>query len=190
MRKYMSSACVLLAAVLVAFAAQSCVGAPGGDAGEDPSYSAPGASYACDGMWQVDGRKNNGVVIVYPGYFIVYDIPYRQLAAKLFEGSVVADVAGSDGNDQLKYVTETTQDGTEVYTVKPKEWRMTATVDGRQCHISMYLSPKTGSADDVSWGFLSKNGVMSLVLCVAQYSVDGGDVQPSSVKLTYTAMRK
>lgn len=189
MRKYISSVCVLFAAMLVAVAAQSCVGAPNGGVDDEPS-SEPVQGLAYDGVWQIGDYRTSGVVVVHSGYFVAFDMPYEMIAARLLGGKEITDVAGSDGNDRLGYVATVTQDGAVVYTIKPKVLHMTATVDGRQRRVSMYLSPQTGSADDMSWGKLSKNGVMSIVLCVAQYAMDGGDVQTSSVKLTFTAMRK
>ena len=180
----------LLAAVLVALAVLSCVGPPLGDGDDDGQYSESVMGLPYEGVWQIDSYKKAGIVIDHQGYFTAFDIPYSMIAAKLFGGKEITSVTGSMGNDRLEYESAVAQDGTVLYTIKPKTMFVTATVDGRQRRVSLYLSPAAGSTDDMSWGRLSKNGVMSLVLCVAQYAMDGGDAQPSSVKLTYTAMRK
>lgn len=188
--KYISSACALLMALLMAAVAQSCIGAPSGDL-DDSQYSEAMQGQGYDGTWQIDDYKKSGIVVVHPGYFTALDMPYRMMAAKLFEGKEIKDVTGSMGNDRLEYVAATAQDGTVLYTIKPKTMFITATVDGWQRRATLYLSPAAGSANDMSWGRLSKNGVMSIVLCVAQYSMDGGDIQRNaSIKFTFTGLRK
>lgn len=187
MHRYISSVCALLVAMLVA---QSCVESPYEGSDGSDSFDAPVVGQAYEGVWQMDDRKENGIVVAYPGYFDALDIPYAWLAANIFAGSDVKGVVGSDAGGRLGYSMATTQDGTTLYTLKPKVWRMTATVDGRNRQVALYMAPQAGGTDDMSWGRISKSGVMSIMLCVTGYSLDGADMQPSVMRLTFTAMRK
>lgn len=160
----------------------------------DPTYSDPSAGsigMMYDGVWKV-GQSDDvqGTVVASASRFETASIPYADIFRHLFPGCEIEDASSPSGSVALPFTVAATADGGLLYSLQPTAWYMTATVDGK-CHsAALTFVPSGSGTDDISWGTLSKAGVLTLILHATAVSIDSGEPSPLSLKIAYTAVRK
>lgn len=177
--------CMVLWVALLSLA--SCLGENSEDISYSPGYFS-GTHY--DGKWDVDGVAGaKADVIAYPHYFYLDGLPYGAILDHVFPGSVIENVEGIDANNRLPFVAMTTSETSQLLSLQPPVWTINATVDGvgHVVHVSFMT---VGSTDVISWGTLTKSGMLTVILRTTAYSVDNGGQHPLSLKITYNATKK
>lgn len=185
--------CVVLAFAIVASVAAavvSCVPAEGDVAGDYTICPEPLVAY--EGKWDIGAEEGlPGVAWIATQGFAFDSIPAASVVRQLFPGSEVAAVASADGGYAwLKCSATQASDNSLLYSAEPSVWRVKARVDGRQRVVGIAFAPRVGSGGDISWGTLSRTGVLTLVLHATSYTVDDGSAAPLAMKLVFTAKRK
>lgn len=180
----------MLAAVTWSFTLLSCTVEDGDQqanlSGSD--YNMSSISYS--GTWDIDGTTvNNACVLVYPSCFALTNIPYDVIIGKLFPSARIT-YAGSDNDVNMAYTAVTASDRSTLYNIQPATWHMSAVIDGVPKNVSLTFMQVPGNNDGMSWGTLSKNGVLTLILHATQYAVNDGQTANTSLKITITAKRQ
>lgn len=143
-----------------------------------------------DGKWDVDGAAGTKTLAVdYGKSFGIAELPYAEVLRILFPGDDV-DIIGVDyENGNVPYSMTVMPDKSILYSLQPNAWGIVANINGVEHRLKISFS-NINSTEKTQWGTLSKNGLLSLVMRVTSYSVDGGSEQQTSIKITFTATRK
>lgn len=153
--------------------------------------SEPSAVY--DGKWTVGSTSGiTGKAVVSDKEFLLYNVPYTEITQQLFQSNNVESAIGSNGtSEKLKFTVTQASDKTLLYSLEPTEWHYSVLVDKKPYNVSLAISPNAPLDNTtISWGTLSKSGVLTLVLHATSYTMNSGETKPVSLKLTFTAKRK
>lgn len=178
--------CMLLAAMIVALV--SCVSR------SDDTADCTGLQYStrtlCNGIWEVDGKHGqNTQMIVMEHYVQIYELPYNDILAHLFEGKTIGNTLGDQANGIIAYRKIANSDGSTTLALAPQAWRINTSIDGEQ-HLVEIMFDSAENSENISWGTISRSGVFTLILHPTSFAIDGGNTQPISMKLKFTATVK
>lgn len=183
--------CAAALALVVVSMLVSCLPSDDGEM-NDSQTECPEPLVAYEGKWDIGAEQGVQDMVWMSAYGFVFDtIPATSVVRQLFPGSEIGTVETADNEyASLKCSATPTSAGSVLYSAEPAVWRVAALIDGRRRVVSIAFSPRAGSDDDMSWGTLSKAGVLTLVLHATSYTVDGGEAVPTAMKLVFTATRK
>lgn len=158
-------------------------------ASSDSNFNMSSISYS--GTWDVEGTTvNNACVQVYPSFFTLTNIPYDVIIGKLFPKALIMYAGNNDNAVNMAYTAVTASDRSTLYNIQPATWHISAVIDGMPRDVSLTFMQVPGNDGDMSWGTLSKNGVLTLILHATQYAVNDGQTVSTSLKITITAKRQ
>lgn len=61
-----------------------------------------------------------------------------------------------------------------------------ASVDGESHKVQLAISPISEGSNELSWGSLSKTGVLTIILHATSATIDDATTRPLSLTLTFT----
>lgn len=180
--------CTVLAAVALALSSCAVDDTSVTDGG--PSYNSPEIGVAYVGKWKAGTlTAADSWVMVFDRYFQVGSMPCGEVLAQLFPGKAITDARCDAGSGRLTYVSAEPNANSTLYSLQPTSLGMTADIDGVPCSVRLAIAPVMGSDDYMSWGSLSRTGVLTIILHATSYTVNGGEAQPLELKLTFTGKR-
>lgn len=153
--------------------------------------SDPSATY--EGKWTVGSTSGiTGMAVVSDKEILLYNVPYTEITQQLFQTNNVESAKGSNStNEKLRFTVTQASDNTMLYSLEPTEWHFSVLVDKKPYSVSIAISPNAPLDNTtISWGTLSKAGVMTLVLHATSYTINSGETNPVSLKIVFTAKRK
>lgn len=143
------------------------------------------------GTWNVDGQSPvDAEAVVYGDSIHFSSLPCKEIVQGLYPDAMVAEASAVRSCQRLGYSMTSTSDGAVLYLMMPESWSISANVDGRQRDINIWFCMNAAQQDKVSWGTLSRNNILTVILHATSFSVDGGAQQPMELKLTYKARRQ
>lgn len=189
-------AILVLAATAVALLTVSC-------AQDDESSQRWGASNMSsseavyEGKWSLGMASGwQGVAAIdmrdsSTGVFRLRGVPRAEIVRQFFpDGSVVPAADYFSMIVESQFVVTSTSDNTLLYMLQPAVWNIPVLVGDKPGTLGLNISSQSQGDDDLSWGTLSKSGVLTLVIHVTSYQLDGGGQVPSALKMVFTATRK
>lgn len=191
MRKYTPiRTAIPLVAVALALCATACGDTPDGDTYR--SYNSVTASVMTfAGQWKIGSQTNQrSTMTIYPNYLAFSQLPYMAILQEIFADAASVAITADDSNSRIPYKATTTDDGSILYTVQAMTWNLHVEADDKPHDIQIIVAPKAGNADDTSWGTLSGTGVLTVILHVTAYRMDGQAAVTMPMRLTYTATRQ
>lgn len=183
---------IALAAFVLAVVASLAACSVDDDAMSGDNYMMDsGSSAIYDGKWDVGTEHGvQGTVRVVAGEFLLDGAAHAAVARQLFPGGTAGSVTSSNDVESLSFSVARTSDNSLLYSIKPFIWSFTLLSGGLPRTASVAFSPRVGTSDGMSWGTLSKAGVLTIVLHATSYTIGDGDTEPVDLKLTFTGKRK
>ncbi len=178
--------------VCTVLALASCSPVEDGLAYAGDNTSCPEPTVAYEGKWTVgDVQSASGTAWLSTRQLLLDDVPYADIIRQLMPNSDITSAKKTyDGDNVLKCVASQTSDNSTLLSIMPATWHVAAIVDGESHSIDIFMTQTINGRDDQSWGTVSKTGVLTLILHVTSYSVDGGEAVPAALKLVFTAKRQ
>ena len=150
-----------------------------------------GQNVVYDGKWTVESATSIGSwAVVNTSYITVDAIPAADLIKRFLPNADPATATAALSCHALACSPTSADSGTQLYSIRPTTWELSAVADGQKHVVNLTFAPSGNGADNISWGTVSKSGVLTLILHATAVSIDGGDAQSTSLTLTYTATRK
>lgn len=173
--------------VLAVGTLQSCTNSD--DAALEGSYNSEGGTPYI-GKWTVGNQTAaKSTVLVCADYFQVSNVPCEEILNQLFPGKTISNAQCSIGTGRLRFDSTPTSDKSITYTIKPTEWRLTATIDGQPHRLALAISSISSSTDYGSWASLSSAGILTIILHATSVTTDNNSPQPLSLRLSFTGKK-
>lgn len=158
-----------------------------GDNAYDLDFNASADANLYNGRCTVDGSDGGEAVIGITQESVnLYSIPYDVIMSKLFPDATITQSGGSELNRHIRYRVVDNAGAQTLLSLYPPTWTLWADVDGTRRIVELSFV-SVGKTEEMSWGTISKNGVLTLILSTAAYTTDGHDIStPVPMKITYT----
>ena len=152
-----------------------------------------GASYntetvmAYTGKWQVgSSTAPNSTILKCAKYFQLSKGPCDEIFAQLYPGKTITDARCNMGAELLLFDSMSPSGKSILYSLKPTTWTLMASVDGESHKVQLAISPISEGSNELSWGSLSKTGVLTIILHATSATIDDTTTRPLSLTLTFT----
>ena len=152
-----------------------------------------GASYntetvmAYTGKWQVGSyTAPKSTILKCAKYFQLSKVPCEEIFAQLYPGKTITDARCNMGAELLLFDSMSPSGKSILYSLKPTTWTLMASVDGESHKVQLAISPISEGSNELSWGSLSKTGVLTIILHATSATIDDDTTRPLSLTLTFT----
>lgn len=152
-----------------------------------------GASYntetvmAYTGKWQVgSSTAPKSTILKCAKYFQLSKVPCDEIFAYLYPGKIITDARCNMGAELLLFDSMSPSGKSILYSLKPTTWTLMASVDGESHKVQLAISPISEGSNELSWGSLSKTGVLTIILHATSATIDDDTTRPLSLTLTFT----
>lgn len=179
----------LAAAILLAVSVAACTIDTEAE-NSNNTWADMGQGVVYEGKWTVESAASDGSwAVINTSSITVETIPSGDIIKQFLPDADPATATAAMSCHTLACSLTSVDNGTQLYSIRPTIWEMSAMADGQKHNVSLVFAPSGNGADNISWATVSKNGVLTLILHATAVSVDGEEAQPTSLTLTYTATR-
>ena len=152
----------------------------------DASYNTE-TVMAYTGKWQVgSSTAPNSTILKCAKYFQLSKVPCDEIFAQLYPGKTITDARCNMGSELLLFDSMSPSGKSILYSLKPTTWTLMASVDGESHKVQLAISPISEGSNELSWGSLSKTGVLTIILYATSATIDDDTTRPLSLTLTFT----
>lgn len=152
----------------------------------DASYNTE-TVMAYTGKWQVgSSTAPNSTILKCAKYFQLSKVPCDEIFAQLYPGKTITDARCNMGAELLLFDSMSPSGKSILYSLKPTTWTLMASVDGESHKVQLAISPISEGSNELSWGSLSKTGVLTIILHATSATIDDETTRPLSLTLTFT----
>lgn len=152
----------------------------------DASYNTE-TVMAYTGKWQVgSSTAPNSTILKCAKYFQLSKVPCDEIFAQLYPGKTITDARCNMGSELLLFDSMSPSGKSILYSLKPTTWTLMASVDGESHKVQLAISPISEGSNELSWGSLSKTGVLTIILHATSATIDDTTTRPLSLTLTFT----
>lgn len=152
----------------------------------DASYNTE-TVMAYTGKWQVgSSTAPNSTILKCAKYFQLSKVPCDEILAQLYPGKTITDARCNMGSELLLFDSMSPSGKSILYSLKPTTWTLMASVDGESHKVQLAISPISEGSNELSWGSLSKTGVLTIILHATSATIDNDTTRPQSLTLTFT----
>lgn len=152
----------------------------------DASYNTE-TVMAYTGKWQVgSSTAPNSTILKCAKYFQLSKVPCDEILAQLYPGKTITDARCNMGSELLLFDSMSPSGKSILYSLKPTTWTLMASVDGESHKVQLAISPISEGSNELSWGSLSKTGVLTIILHATSATIDDDTTRPLSLTLTFT----
>ncbi len=152
----------------------------------DASYNTE-TVMAYTGKWQVgSSTAPNSTILKCAKYFQLSKVPCNEIFAYLYPGKTITDARCNMGAELLLFDSMSPSGKSILYSLKPTTWTLMASVDGESHKVQLAISPISEGSNELSWGSLSKTGVLTIILHATSATIDDATTRPLSLTLTFT----
>lgn len=152
----------------------------------DASYNTE-TVMAYTGKWQVgSSTAPNSTILKCAKYFQLSKVPCDEIFAQLYPGKTITDARCNMGAELLLFDSMSPSGKSILYSLKPTTWTLMASVDGESHKVQLAISPISEGSNELSWGSLSKTGVLTIILHATSATIDDATPRPLSLTLTFT----
>lgn len=142
---------------------------------------------AYTGKWQVgSSTAPNSTILKCAKYFQLSKVPCDEIFAQLYPGKTITDARCNMGSELLLFDSMSPSGKSILYSLKPTTWTLMASVDGESHKVQLAISPISEGSNELSWGSLSKTGVLTIILHATSATIDDTTTRPLSLTLTFT----
>ncbi len=142
---------------------------------------------AYTGKWQVgSSTAPNSTILKCAKYFQLSKVPCDEIFAQLYPGKTITDARCNMGSELLLFDSMSPSGKSILYSLKPTTWTLMASVDGESHKVQLAISPISEGSNELSWGSLSKTGVLTIILHATSATIDDDTTHPLSLTLTFT----
>ena len=142
---------------------------------------------AYTGKWQVgSSTAPKSTILKCAKYFQLSKVPCDEIFAQLYPGKTITDARCNMGAELLLFDSMSPSGKSILYSLKPNTWTLTASVDGESHKVQLAISPISEGSNELSWGSLSKTGVLTIILHATSATIDDDTTRPLSLTLTFT----
>ena len=142
---------------------------------------------AYTGKWQVgSSTAPNSTILKCAKYFQLSKVPCDEIFAQLYPGKTITDARCNMGAELLLFDSMSPSGKSILYSLKPTTWTLMASVDGESHKVQLAISPISEGSNELSWGSLSKTGVLTIILHATSATIDDDTTHPLSLTLTFT----
>ncbi len=152
----------------------------------DASYNTE-TMMAYTGKWQVgSSTAPKSTILKCAKYFQLSKVPCDEIFAQLYPGKTITDARCNMGAELLLFDSMSPSGKSILYSLKPTTWTLMASVDGESHKVQLAISPISEGSNELSWGSLSKTGVLTIILHATSATIDDDTTRPLSLTLTFT----
>lgn len=152
----------------------------------DASYNTE-TVMAYTGKWQVgSSTAPESTILKCAKYFQLSKVPCDEIFAQLYPGKTITDARCNMGAELLLFDSMSPSGKSILYSLKPTTWTLMASVDGESHKVQLAISPISEGGNELSWGSLSKTGVLTIILHATSATIDDDTTRPLSLTLTFT----
>lgn len=152
----------------------------------DASYNTE-TVMAYTGKWQVgSSTAPESTILKCAKYFQLSKVPCDEIFAQLYPGKTITDARCNMGAELLLFDSMSPSGKSILYSLKPTTWTLMASVDGESHKVQLAISPISEGSNELSWGSLSKTGVLTIILHATSATIDDTTTRPLSLTLTFT----
>lgn len=152
----------------------------------DASYNTE-TVMAYTGKWQVgSSTAPESTILKCAKYFQLSKVPCDEIFAQLYPGKTITDARCNMGAELLLFDSMSPSGKSILYSLKPTTWTLMASVDGESHKVQLAISPISEGSNELSWGSLSKTGVLTIILHATSATIDDDTTRPLSLTLTFT----
>ena len=152
----------------------------------DASYNTE-TVMAYTGKWQVgSSTAPKSTILKCAKYFQLSKVPCDEIFAQLYPGKTITDARCNMGAELLLFDSMSPSGKSILYSLKPTTWTLMASVDGESHKVQLAISPISEGNNELSWGSLSKTGVLTIILHTTSATIDDDTTRPLSLTLTFT----
>lgn len=142
---------------------------------------------AYTGKWQVgSSTAPKSTILKCAKYFQLSKVPCDEIFAQLYPGKTITDARCNMGAELLLFDSMSPSGKSILYSLKPTTWTLMASVDGENHKVQLAISPISEGSNELSWGSLSKTGVLTIILHATSATIDDDTTRPLSLTLTFT----
>lgn len=142
---------------------------------------------AYTGKWQVgSSTAPKSTILKCAKYFQLSKVPCDEIFAQLYPGKTITDARCNMGAELLLFDSMSPSGKSILYSLKPTTWTLMASVDGESHKVQLAISPISEGSNELSWGSLSKTGVLTIILHATSATIDDDTTRPLSLTLTFT----
>lgn len=142
---------------------------------------------AYTGKWQVGSyTAPKSTILKCAKYFQLSKVPCDEIFAQLYPGKIITDARCNMGAELLLFDSMSPSGKSILYSLKPTTWTLMASVDGESHKVQLAISPISEGSNELSWGSLSKTGVLTIILHATSATIDDDTTRPLSLTLTFT----
>ena len=142
---------------------------------------------AYTGKWQVgSSTAPKSTILKCAKYFQLSKVPCDEIFAQLYPGKTITDARCNMGAELLLFDSMSPSGKSILYSLKPTIWTLMASVDGESHKVQLAISPISEGSNELSWGSLSKTGVLTVILYATSATIDDATTRPLSLTLTFT----
>ena len=142
---------------------------------------------AYTGKWQVgSSTAPKSTILKCAKYFQLSKVPCDEIFAQLYPGKTITDARCNMGAELLLFDSMSPSGKSILYSLKPTTWTLMASVDGESHKVQLAISPISEGGNELSWGSLSKTGVLTIILHATSATIDDDTTRPLSLTLTFT----
>lgn len=142
---------------------------------------------AYTGKWQVgSSTAPKSTILKCAKYFQLSKVPCEEIFAQLYPGKTITDARCNMGAELLLFDSMSPSGKSILYSLKPTTWTLMASVDGESHKVQLAISPISEGSNELSWGSLSKTGVLTIILHATSATIDDDTTRPLSLTLTFT----
>lgn len=142
---------------------------------------------AYTGKWQVgSSTAPKSTILKCAKYFQLSKVPCDEIFAQLYPGKIITDARCNMGAELLLFDSMSPSGKSILYSLKPTTWTLMASVDGESHKVQLAISPISEGSNELSWGSLSKTGVLTIILHATSATIDDATMRPLSLTLTFT----
>lgn len=142
---------------------------------------------AYTGKWQVGSyTAPKSTILKCAKYFQLSKVPCDEIFAYLYPGKTITDARCNMGAELLLFDSMSPSGKSILYSLKPTTWTLMASVDGESHKVQLAISPISEGSNELSWGSLSKTGVLTIILHATSATIDDATMRPLSLTLTFT----
>lgn len=142
---------------------------------------------AYTGKWQVgSSTAPKSTILKCAKYFQLSKVPCDEIFAQLYPGKTITDARCNMGSELLLFDSMSPSGKSILYSLKPTTWTLMASVDGESHKVQLAISPISEGSNELSWGSLSKTGVLTIILHATSATIDDDTTHPLSLTLTFT----
>ena len=142
---------------------------------------------AYTGKWQVgSSTAPKSTILKCAKYFQLSKVPCDEIFAQLYPCKTITDARCNMGAELLLFDSMSPSGKSILYSLKPTTWTLMASVDGESHKVQLAISPISEGSNELSWGSLSKTGVLTIILHATSATIDDDTTRPLSLTLTFT----